>query len=681
MLAGMLISSVVATQYFAAKVQYSPYLGVALHRFATWTLYPPYDWLVWGWSFSDVGAVSERLHMMLAVAVGGAFISILSAIVAIYGLFAPNRGMEELHGSAHWASTNEVDATGLLGSASREVSGTFVGSVMLDSNGDTITPANPVFHDRYLPRMDGNEQARDKEGRPLWKPNPSVLKSIEYLRDDGPTHTLVFAPTRSGKGRGIIIPSLFAWKHSVIVNDQKGENYALTSGMRKAAGQIVFKFEPTCLDGTTACWNPLAEIRKFTIRDVADAQNIMAAIVDPESKGMEDHWIARAWELLTALALHSIYAEKDKSLAGMAMYLGDPSFDSDIQMWNRMLNAVHDPDNKMGWLDTSGNPTRTHPVVANAARAMLNTPDEERGSVLSTAKRCLTLFLDPVVAKNTSRSDFCVRDLMTLDKPVSCYYIPNEEDMARLQPLSRLFFMLVIQRNVEKMEANDGRMVAGIKHRLLMLIDEFPALRKIEIIQHGLGYVAGYGIKLMLICQDLLQLTDIYGQHQTIVAGCHIRIAYAPADDTTAERLEKMVGTTTITEDNENVSYNRMGFGGGNVSVSRGKTSRPLLTQSEFQSLSPEDMVIFVVNNQPIYGRKVKYDEIPQFAQWSKMRAPAMSDRPRFAVEDPVTDNPTDATIEEVGQKPSLNDDERQIVNQLLSSDFAVPEVIAISAF
>jgi type IV secretion system protein VirD4 len=674
MVLGLCVSSAVATQYFAAKVFYSPYLGEPVFRVGQVCVYAIYKWLFWGYAFGDVVAVHERFIMMLAIALTGAILSIITAIVSIYGLFAPTEGMDELHGSAHWADFNEVDATGLLASDDREGSGTFVGSVILDREGEVIAPSHPSYLDRYMPRMLNGDQARDKEKRPLVDPDPAIIKAIEYLRDDGPTHTLVAAPTRSGKGRGIIIPTLFAWKHSAIVNDQKGENWALTSGMRKAAGQIVFKFQPTCLDDSSAQWNPLDEIRKFTLRDVADAQNIMAGIVDPESKGMEDHWIARAWELLTALALHSVYAEKDKTLNGMALYLGDPSFDSDEQMWTRMLTAKHDPDGVMGWTDTSDNPTQIHPVVANAARAMLNTPDDERGSVLSTAKRCLTLFLDPLVAKNTSRSDFLVRDLMTMDKPATCYYIPTEEDMARLQPLSRLFFLLVIQRNTEQLKAVNGRMQGGYKHRLLMLLDEFPALRKIDIIQHGLGYVAGYGIKLMLICQDLRQLLEYYGQHETIVAGCHIRIVYAPTDDTTAERFEKMAGTTTVTEDQENVSYSRMGLGGGNVSMSRGKTSRPLWSAGEFQSTSYEDMVIFVANSPPIYGRKVKYDEVPQFAAWSKIPAPETSDRVRSLKGVP-------ATVASKEPGPVLSDADRQIVNRLLASDFAVAEVVAVSAF
>lgn len=683
MLLGMCMASEIATQYFASKVAYSPYLGAPLYPGRGWALYAPYKWLIWAWDFGSVSAVRDRFTMMLVIALIGGLISVVAGICCIYGLFAPTDGMDALHGSAHWAITEEIDATGYLGTRSREVDGVFIGSVMFERDGHAISPSSSNYDGRYIPRIDrsSGEQARDGEGRPLWDVNSSTVLAISYLRDNGPTHIVVFAPTRSGKGRGIIIPTLFAWRHSALVNDQKGENFALTAGMRRAAGQTVLKFEPTCLDDSTARWNPLGEIRKFTARDVADAQNIMAAIVDPESKGMEDHWIARAWELLAGLALHTVYAEKDKSLNGMALYLGDPSFESDLQMWNRMLNAVHDPDGVMGWTDTSGAKTTTHPVVSNAARAMLNTPDDERGSVLSAAKRCLTLFLDPLVAKNTRRNDFFVRDLMTLDRPMTCYYIPNEEDMARLQPLSRLFFMLVVQRNTEKMQAVNGRMAPTFKHRLLLLIDEFPALRKIEIIQHGLGYLAGYGIKLMLICQDLLQLYDLYGENQTIIAGCHVRIAYAPADDTTAKRLSEMTGTTTVTEQNDNISYNRMGLSGGNISTSRGKTERPLLTPGEFQALSFEDMVIFVVNNQPIYGRKVKYDEIPQFATWSRLPAPAVSDKPR------ASENQAEvADVVGNGSKSDavavlLSDEDREIVRRLLDSEFAISEVVSISAF
>ena len=276
----------------------------------------------------------------------------------------------------------------------------------------------------------------------------------------------------------------------MVVSDQKEENYKLTAEMRRRAGQRVGKFAPTSSDGSSWKWNALDEIRKFSPRDVGDAQNICQMIVDPEAKGMEDHFVSMSWMLLTALALHHVYAEKDASIPGMAMYLSDPNFETEAQMWQRMLTAEHDPELKMGWVDTSDRPTKTHPVVASTAKTMLSIPDEERGSVLTTAKRVLGLWMDPLVAANTRSSDFLVRDLMTMDQPVSLYYVPTEEDKDRLLPLSRLFYSMIIRRNTVPMEAIDGRMVGGYNHRLLMLIDEFPALRKMEIIQDALSYLS-----------------------------------------------------------------------------------------------------------------------------------------------------------------------------------------------
>ncbi len=702
----MLVTSSVASQVFAERMQYSSYLGEPLFTFGRWPFYLPVEWLIWGFKYSDLPAVHHEINEMIVIATAGGIASALLGVLATFLSFNRTKGMEALHGDAHWCSAEEVDRTGLLGSEDRPAEGVYVGSVMLDRKGETITPTHASYLKRYVDRMKDGKLVRDFENRPLVDPSPEVVLAITYLRDNGPTHILVFAPTRSGKGRGLIIPTLFSWKGSTVVSDQKGENYALTGEMRRRAGQRVGKFAPTCADGSGWSWNPLDEIRKFTLRDVADAQNIFSMIVDPENKGMEDHFVSRAWELLTGLGLHFIYSaeEKDKSLTGMAMYLSDPTFESDIQMWERMLNAVHDPEGVMGWTDAAGNPTKTHPMVANAAKSMLNTPDEERGSVLSSAKRCLTLFLDPLVAMNTRRSDFLMRDLMTLDDPVSLYYVPTEEDKDRLVPISRLFFSMVIRRNATQMHEEAGRMVGGYKHRMLLLIDEFPALRKMEIIQDGLAYVAGYGIKMMLICQDLRQLRDVYGENETIVAGCHIRIAYGPTDETTAQRLETMVGTTTVMEDSENLSANRMGMSGGSVSISRQKTSRPLMTVGEFMTLSMEDMVVFVANNQPIYGRKIKYDEVDQFNEWSRLGTPSRSETPRkhTAVAVKVkadkaaadekskgeaatgTTDVLDAAKRAVageGSAAALSAEEKAAVKAILDKDFLLQEIIAVRAF
>ncbi|WP_445659382.1 type IV secretory system conjugative DNA transfer family protein (plasmid) [Achromobacter sp. CF-sbj1-Ac2-l] len=677
----VVIASACATQFFAAKTNYSRHLGEPLFSLGSWAAYLPFEWIGWGWRFADIEAVKPTVYQMTVIALSGSAIGLVAGMLVTFFAFKRTTGMESLHGDAHWATAEEVDRTGLLGHPGADLKGILVGSIMLDKEGETVTPAHADYRSRHRLRMNAGVVMRDADGRPLLDANPSVVLALQYLRDNAPTHVLVFAPTRSGKGRGLIIPTLFAWAGSTVVADQKGENYALTAGMRSRAGQRVGKFAPTCNDGSGWKWNPLDEIRKFTDRDVADAQNICQMIVDPDNKGMEDHFISMAWMLLTAVALHHIYAETDASLGGMVMYLSDPRFETDTQMWQRMLDAEHDPELKMGWVDTAGVPTKTHPLVASQAASMMKIPEEERGSILTTAKRVLGLWLDPLVAANTRTSDFLCRDLMTLDDPVSLYYIPTEEDKDRLTPLSRLFFAMIIRRNTVPMSAENGRLVGGYKHRLLLLIDEFPALGKIEIIEDALSYVAGYGIKLMLICQDLRQLQDKYGDNETIVAGCHIRIAYGPSDERTAKRLEEMVGETTVAEEEENVSANRMGISPGNVSVSRKKTGRPLMTAGEWMTLSNEDLVLLVANNPPIYGRKIKYDEVPDFAAWSKLPAPHANPPLRERVERIAPRRQTATMIEIMGDAPALTLEEKKIVDQLLANHIAIQEIQQVRAF
>lgn len=629
--------SAIPTQWFASTMKYDRGLGEPFFAGADFSIYFPLAWVEWGWRLADYEPLKQYVKTMLFMGIGSSAAGMFSGLFYVFVLVKRKAGMDELHGSAHWADTDEVDSTGFFPTPGRPVSGAMVGSVMLDSKNRVIHPMHPKFDMRYVPEMVKKgkfslrkEQARNKDGVPVVKLS-SLVKRVELLRDDNPAHILAFAPTRSGKGVGLVLPTLLTWRHSVLVNDIKGENWALTAGFRRAAGQHVVKFEPACLDGSGACWNPIDEIRLFTDMDVQDAQTIMNMVCDPKGEGLEDHWAKTSWEFLTGLALHLAYEGKLATMAGMAGFLGDPRWEDEKQMYTTMMQFEHDPGCKANWRDTENLPTRTHPAVANAAKTMLNKEDKERTSVLSTAKSFLSLYLDPVVARNTSRSDFSVRDLMNADKPVSCYYVVQPADLERMVSLSRLFYAMVIRRNAADMQFAGGTSVQGYKHRLLLLIDELPSLRKLTVLQEGLGYIAGYGMKCYLICQDLIQLEEAYGDKQTIVAGCHVRIAYAPNTQETADKLAAMTGKTTIIEESHSTSYKQWGIDAGNVSVSTNKNERELMTAAEFLALSPEDMVLFVAGRAPIYGRKIKYYEDEVMLKRAEKTAPEKSDVVRVA--------------------------------------------------
>lgn len=633
MMVSFVAFGILPTQWFAAKYHYDQNLGHALFRAGGITGYAPTEWVRWGWRFADVETLKHSVHVMLLLGAFSAFLAIVFGVCVAHWLARYNDGMDGLHGTAHFAEREDVDKTGFIDAKGHKAAGVIIGSVMLDSRGRVIHPHHKKYGARYMPvlvrggwrKLFRTHPKRDGNKRPMYKIRKSVVKKIELLRDGGNTHLFAFCPTRSGKGVGMVIPTLLTWPHSVMVNDPKGEAYALSAGFRQAAGQDIIKFEPACTDGTGARWNPLDEIRTFTLFDVSDAQMIMSMACDPKGEGLDDYFDKAGYEFLTALALHVRYAEKEGSLAGAANFLGDPNWDSDKQMYMHMITATHDPEGRMGWKDSLGKATKTHPMIANAAKTMLNKEDKDRSGVLSTAKSLLSLYLDPIVAMNTSCSDFLVRDLMTGKKPVSLYYVVGPADMERLVPLTRLFYALFIRRNAAEMEFAGGRSVANYTFQLLMIIDEATSLRKLPILQEALGYVAGYGIRMFMLVQDITQVEELYGDKQSFDSGAETRVVYAPNKIETAEKLARMSGKTTVTEENASNSRDLVGIKAGSVSISTSKTARDLVTADEFLMLHDQDVVVFIKGQPPVYGRKAFYYENPVMVGRASMTPPRKS--------------------------------------------------------
>ncbi len=568
-----------ATEYVAARFGFQRALGTPLFPH----VYFPWDGLAWEARFHAVA--NPRVHQILAqfwVAAGaGSLIAFVGTLVSGARFQSNTKRGTDAHGSAHWASKGEVEATGLIGNSD----GVYVGA---------------------------------------WADKRSGV--VHYLRDDGPAHVLAFAPTRSGKGVGLVLPTLLSWSHSVVVHDIKGENYALTAGWRaRDLHSRILKFEATSIDGTSAKYNPLLEVRVRTPFEVQDVQNIVNMLVDPDGKGAEGdeaHWIVSAAAMLTGVVLHVLYTEPQPSLGAVASLLSNPTFESPAQMFEHMLNTTHDPELECGWKDATGEPTATHPLVAMAARDMLNKGPEEGGSILSTAIRFLTLFRDPIVANNVSTSDFTVRDLMHDERPLSLYLVIPPSDMDRLKPLTRLIFNQILRALTSQMKFENGRSVSSYKHRLLLMIDELPSLGRLEILQNALAYMAGYGIKSYLITQDVAQLQAAYGgvnSTETIQANCHVQVAYAPNKIETMELLSKMAGQSTVRTEQRTYSGGRFGWR-GNVQVSVAETERPLLTADEARRLPEDDALIFVAGNAPIYGRKIKYYEDATFLERAKIQ-------------------------------------------------------------
>ena len=563
----------VGTQYTARALGYQPALGRPL----VWRVYDPFDIVLWSLRY-DKPPYDARVRDVFArdrlVIIVGLTISVLTAGVFVGARYATARSRNDLYGSAHWATEEEVHATGLL-----------------DRNDGVYLGA----------------WAEPGTGR------------LKYLRHGGAEHVIVFAPTRSGKGVGLVIPTLLSWPHSVLVNDIKGENWELTAGWRDLElGSHCLKFDPTSNDGISTRFNPLEEIRIGTDDEVRDVQNIATMIVDPDGKGLNDHWTKTGFSLLVGTILHVLYAEPDKTLRGVAAYLADPRFDCVDQMFEHMLGADHDPTGSKGWTDFAGRPTKTHPVVAQSAKDMLNKADNERSGVLSTAMSFLTLYRDPVVAKNTETSDFKIEDLVTADRPVSLYLLVPPSDKDRLKPLIRLVINQTVRTLARRLPLADD---VDTRRPLLMMIDEFPSLGKLDILQEALAFIAGYGIKAYLICQDLSQLHAAYGREEAIMANCNVRVAFAPNKIETAEVISKMAGSATVCNPTRSYSGSRLSVP-MHVVAAEQEVMRPLLTPDEAMRLPPEDATIFIAGHPPIYGRKIRYHHDPTFAARSLIPPP-----------------------------------------------------------
>ncbi len=596
-LALLLLSNIASTQFVASRFHFQPALGPALIRTPDFALYQPFAWATW--LLTHASSDSPRVRMNI---LAGALIVVTGSMATI-GIFAAinlrrtrklSENTEDLHGSAKWATADDVANTGLLGTTQ----GVYVGAWF--------------------------DPAEDQ---------------LRYLRDDGPSHVLAFAPTRSGKGVGLVIPSLLIWPESCVVYDIKGENWAKTAGFRERAGQVCFKFSPVETENGSR-FNPLAEIRIGTPRDVSDSQNVADMIIRTgEDSPQERYWQDAACSITTGMILHVCYAAAQQGKVACLADLSRVFTHHNMSFREALLeleNFPHDPDHNLRWLTPSGERTATHPVVAEKVREMLDKEDKDFSGVLSTAKTALALYSDPLVARNTAASDFTINDLVNHARPVSLYLVVPPSDKLRLRPLIRLIFTQIVNRLTERMEFQAGAQKQN-QHRLLFMIDEFPSLKRMEVFSDALSYMAGYGMKAFLITQDIRQIVDEYGPNESIVSNCHVRIAYAPNQYDTAELLSKMAGTKTVQKASFNYSGSRLAPIMSHLNASVEQVERPLLTPDEVMRLrppkksgrgnkerivAPGEMLIFVSGNYPILGTQMLYFADPVLAKRAAIPPP-----------------------------------------------------------
>lgn len=578
----------IATQMIASGLSYNPqFLGK--HAIMDEGLGVPlyFPWRVYTWSASYHGGhIDSLLNKSLAISVGS-----IPAGGLVGGLIARNLLADKTsteHGSARWATDAEIQKSGI-----------------------TLTPDQRYQALKKLKQANALGRLILKLSKQYNRPTDSFYatssvvigkdKNNNHFYDWGSEHVMVFAPTRSGKGVGIIIPTLLTWTGSVVITDIKGENYAITSEYR-ARFSDVYYYNPTKY--STIRYNPLMEIRPGddAIRDVG---NLVEVLVDGDDSGV--FWKQGGKNILKATILYVLYACKDKTLGKVCELLYDEE---------TLLDAM---------LATEFRNEHIRKLVHGVATMVKGKDDKIRGGWFANAQMALDLWSDPKVANATSASDFRIRDLQYGERPVSLYLVIPAGDVVRLSPLIRILFTQMID-----ILANDDVQASEDACRLLMLCDEFPNVGKIPKAEQSMSYTAGYGIKWMVICQGLEQFDQVYGRFNTFLMNCRVRLAYPCNDEKTAKRLSDLLGVGTYKKTQKGKSGKNQPLAGMlNKSESEVVYQRHLMTPDELMSLDENRIMVMRTGHRPILGHRVTYYDDPVF-----MHKAANSDFPTERDED-----------------------------------------------
>ena len=554
------------------------------------------------------------------------WIGILALVFAIVWTIITDllfKGKRNLHGTARFATKKDLKENGLL-----KEEGVICGQL-----------ANAVV----LANKEKNSSISMKLVRPS-----------QLICHGGTVNTLLLAPTGSGKGVSVIIPTILSYPHSMIIFDPKGENYNLTAGYRKTFSRVL-KFAPCSYD--TLRFNPVMAIRDGDEYAFRDASLIASIIFAPSKVGgggdeASEYFSIMAKDLVTGSLLHIRFGDyPDKSLAGLLHFLTDvdeKSFEKQSgeanneigkkqcmemlhtkhyfriteQMYNNRPSYYEEMtvDGKKGreWIerDSSGKIIRNDLIgrtipakdpdekIKLSAQSSLSQNAKEKGSTYATVRAKLNLFNDPTLAAATSGTDFEIEDFITSDDPISLYLTVPYSDVTRISPVFRLLISFMLKKFSEG-ETQFGEV--KLKHNILFLLDEFPILGCFPDIAEVMGVLRGYGIFFLIVCQALSQLIDRYGQNQPFLDHCPVHIVFAPGSINDAEMYSRSIGQESISEGKVSRSGRTNLTVNTNLNYSDNNFGRNLLDAADIKRLDGDKALIMVHGMQPYIAEKVVY--------------------------------------------------------------------------
>ena len=419
----------------------------------------------------------------------------------------------------------------------------------------------------------------------LFDPTGLVLGRTggRMLRNAEPLHALVAAPTRSGKGVGIVIPNLLLWPDSCVVLDIKHEIYAVTAGARSHAGELVFQWAP--MEARSHRYNPFDFLAPQGPRRISDLQ-LLATLLLPHAPRSDPMWTNEARDLFLGLAL---------------LVLDDPQVPHTIGQVYRTLKRETDLA-EIAQLALEQPAAALDPAARQSLANFKNKAAKEQSGVKSTLTAALGLWANPQIDAATAASDF---DLRTLRFHRASVYVGVAQDqLLTLAPLLNLFFQQAVAVLSRALPTEAER------HAVLFMIDEFAMLGAMPGLAKGLALLAGYNIRLVLITQGLGQLKDLYGPAgmEGILQNCAIQVFFASNDESTTNYVSARLGTKTVQVRSRSQSQD------WRTTTATSYVPRPLLPPEEVRRLDGGQAILFKEGARPVRARKLRYFSDRTFA-------------------------------------------------------------------
>jgi type IV secretion system protein VirD4 len=410
----------------------------------------------------------------------------------------------------------------------------------------------------------------------------------KLLRLPGQQFVVLAAPTRSGKGVGVVIPNLLEYGESVVVLDIKQENFDLTSGWRFAQGHEIYLFNPFADDRRTHRWNPLTYVSKDLAFRVSDLMSI-AAMLYPDGDDKDKFWVSQARNAFMALSLY-LFEQADQAGEGART----PTLGEIYRL------SAGDGGEFKPYLEKLSQAPFLSPQARTAFAGLLSQAEVTFASIIGTFKEPLNAWINPVLDAATSDDDFRLDDVRKKKMTIYIGIQPNKLAESRL--IVNLFFSQLINVNTKELPQNNS----ALKHQCLLLMDEFTALGRVDIIAKAVAYMAGYNLRLLPIIQSMAQLDAVYGKElsRTIITNHALQILYAPREQQDANDYSEMLGYTTVHRRNKTRSRGQ----GNSTSFSESHERRALMLPQELKAMGP-DKEIFLYEGlaHPVMCEKIRY--------------------------------------------------------------------------